>query len=459
VAKIARYELVRAEAGQADYTFYGGARELARYKGPEAIIHGPAETGKTLGALNKLHLIACKYPDASIVIARKTLTSTYGTVLQTFMGKVLGSDEDAWPCSRYGGEKPEFFTYADTGARIWIAGLDKSSKILSAEHDIIYVNQAEELSIDDWETLTTRATGRAGHTPYAQVIGDANPSYPAHWMYHREGLRLFKSTHEQNPVLFDPVTGQITEQGKRTLAVLDRLTGVRYKRLRLGLPAQAEGAIYDTWSEVDHLLIEEQLPAAFARYVASQDWGFTNPGCLGVWGVDNDSRMYLVAQVYMSRKLLSWWVEQAKRLHEIYHFEKLVCDPSEPANIAEYVKAELPAEAGFNEVRRGIDAVAERLIVQEDGKARLFVYRDSLLQRDPEMETKRLPVSTQEEFPAYVWAETTKREEPVKENDHGMDMVRYAVAYVDQLGRKPETKPASAPPRTVSREQARQLLG
>jgi hypothetical protein len=161
----------------------------------------------------------------------------------------------------------------------------------------------------------------------------------------------------------------------------------------------------------------------------------------------------------MSRKLVSWWVEQAKRLHEMYRFEKLVCDPSEPAYIAEYVKAELPAEAGFNEVRRGIDAVAERLVRAGDGRARLFIYRDSLLQRDPEMEAKRLPVSTQEEFPAYVWAETTRREEPVKENDHGMDMVRYAVAYVDGLGREPATQPASAPPRTVSRDQARQLLG
>src|SRR4030042_986041 len=171
------------------FTFYGGARDFARFHGPEAICHGPAETGKTISALWKLHLCALKYPRASLVICRKLLTSAYSTVLQTFVNKVLGPRDD-WVCEPYGGEKPEWFNY-DNGARIWLAGLDKSSKVLSSEHDIIYVNQAEELSLEDWETLTTRTTGRAGNIPYSQTIGDANPSYPLHWMYHRTPLRPF----------------------------------------------------------------------------------------------------------------------------------------------------------------------------------------------------------------------------------------------------------------------------
>jgi hypothetical protein len=45
----------------------------------------------------------------------------------------------------------------------------------------------------------------------------------------------------------------------------------------------------------------------------------------------------------------------------------------------------------------------------------------------------------EEELPAYVWADKASKEVPVKENDHGSDMVRYTVAYVDKI-EKPQLK-------------------
>ena len=253
------YDIVQGEAGKSDYTAYGGALSFIGYKGPEAIISGPAETGKTLGALWKLHLCASKYKNSSIVICRKTLTSTYSTVLVTFQKKVLGEET---PIAVYGGEKAQWFDYPN-GARIWVAGLDKPGKVLSAEHDIIFVNQAEELSLGDWEVLTTRATGRAGNMPYAQTIGDMNPAWPTHWVYQRDSLKMFYSHHRENPLLFDQETGEITAQGQRTMVVLDALTGVRRTRLRDGKAAQAEGAVYLEWNQAIHLIDRGQL----------QEWG------------------------------------------------------------------------------------------------------------------------------------------------------------------------------------------
>ena len=205
------YEIkLGAPPQEAHYTPWGQCLEFTRCKDGEAVIAGPAETGKTLAALFKLHICACKYPDASIVMARKQLTDTYPSVVKMFQDKVL--DEHA-PCVVYGGEKPQWFQYFN-GSRIWVAGLDKAGKVLSAEHDIIYINQAEELTLGDWETLTTRTTGRAGHMPYSQTIGDCNPAGERHWIVKRanEGLlTLFKSTHRDNPTLFNPYTGEITE--------------------------------------------------------------------------------------------------------------------------------------------------------------------------------------------------------------------------------------------------------
>jgi hypothetical protein len=412
------------------FSLYGGAREFTEFRGSEAILSGPAETGKTVAALCYLHQCACDYPGASIVIARKTLSSAYSTVLVTLQKKVIEKYIGDF-ISPYGGEKPQWFQYAN-GSRIWMAGLDSSTKILSAEHDLIYVNQAEELTVDDWETLTTRATGRAGNMPYAQTVGDMNPSYPQHWIYHRDSLKIFYSFHKENPLLYDQETGEITEQGKRTMAVLSRLTGVRKIRLLDGKPAQAEGAIYADWDEAIHLIYKEDVPE-LRRFVAAQDWGFTNPGCFGVFGIDGDGRMYLVAQLYRTGQMVSdWWTEKAGELCREFNAQAVACDPSEPAYIRQYGAGGLTAIPAFNRVRPGIDLVQKRLKVAEDGKPRLFIVRDSLRYPDESLKLEQRIYAVEQEFPGYVWADSKKKEEPIKENDHGMDMIRYAVAYVDK---------------------------
>lgn len=409
-----------------DFEVFGGVKEFVNYRGPEAIVHGPAETGKTIGALYKLHICATEYSNASIVICRKTLASTYSTVVVMFQKKVLGENS---PVQAYGGEKPQWFDYPN-GSRIWVTGMDKSSKILSAEHDVAYINQVEELTLGEWETLTTRTTGRAGNMPYAQTIGDCNPAWPMHWIYNRSSLRLFHSRHSENPALFDQKTGEITAQGRLTMTVLEALTGLRRTRLLEGKAARAEGVIYEDWDEGVHLIYADDLPE-LRRYVAGVDWGYTHPGVLGVWGLDNDGRMYLVVQVYRTKKTIDWWIEQSRALDEEFNIEVFACDPSEPAYIEQYQRAGLNAVAGFNPVRPGINAVQERLAKAGDGKPRLFIVRDSLRQPDIALQSEKHPHAVEQEFPGYVWADRKAREQPVKEFDDGLDMMRYTVMHID----------------------------
>lgn len=254
------------------YTPYGKVREAFCCKDPEMILSGPADTGKTLGLLHKLHACACKYPGASIVIARKQLTDTYSTVLVTFREQVLGKNS---PVDIYGGEKAQWFNYPND-SRIWVAGLDKPGKVLSAEHDIIYVNQAEEISLPDWETLTTRTTGRAGHIPYNQTIGDCNPGPPTHWIKSRArtgALTLIESGHKDNPELYEPLTGELTPEGEKRLGALKRLSGSRLQRLYHGLWAAPEGAIYDVFDEEKHKVVAFPPPVAWPRAVGIDPYG------------------------------------------------------------------------------------------------------------------------------------------------------------------------------------------
>lgn len=276
--------------------FYGNNLKAYKCHDPEMILAGPADTGKTYTLLTKLHYLAHKHKDASIVIARKQQTDMYATVLASFQDLILASDPSV---TCYGGEKAQWYDYP-SGSRIWVAGLDKPGKVLSGQHDLVYVNQAEEISLADWETLTTRTTGRAGHVPYPQTIGDANPGPPQHWIRQRarQGhLTLLNSTHQDNPELYDQRTGAMTEGGASRLANLQRLTGSRYQRLYLGLWAAPEGMIYEHFDEARHVVKAQTLPVHWPRFVGIDPTGAQIAAIWVAW--DNANMVLNVYREYL----------------------------------------------------------------------------------------------------------------------------------------------------------------
>ena len=188
---------------------------------------------------------------------------------------------------------------------------------------------------------------------------------------------------------------------------------------------------------LDSALALKLLPEYYGTSGTNVDFSCNDDGGLSEdWsgdgvGLDNDGRMYLVAQVYHTKKTIDWWIEQSRAFDEEFGIETFVCDPSEPAYIEQYQRAGLNAVAGFNPVRPGINAVQERLAAAGDDKPRLFIVRDSLRQPDIVLQSEKRPHSVEQEFPSYVWADSKAREQPVKEFDDGLDMMRYTVAYVD----------------------------
>ena len=405
----------------------GAARDLWRCRDHEIMVAGPAETGKTYGCLQKLDALLWKYPGALAVLVRKTLASLYTSVFRTYR-LVVGPES---PVRFYGGEKPEWADYPN-GSRLFFAGMDNPQKALSSERDFVYVNQAEELELGDWETLTTRATGRAGNAPYAQVIGDCNPGPPTHWILHRPSLRVLESRHEDNPALFDD-DGRITDQGRRSLAVLDRLTGARRDRLRFGKWVQAEGVVYEGWDRRVHLVDRSEPPADWRR-IRAVDFGYTNPFTCIWFAIDPDGRMYLYREIYMTGRTVAVHAEQIKALSAGERIEATVAD-HDAEDRATLHQCGIPTVKANKAVTVGIQAVAGRLRPAGDGKPRLFVMRDSLIERDPARSEARRPCCTAEEFDGYSWAKTPdgkpNREEPLKLDDHGMDALRYATMYVD----------------------------
>jgi PBSX family phage terminase large subunit len=395
-----------------DYTPYGGAKKFIYCHDHEVIVAGPAETGKTLAACWKVHILASKYPGCQGAIVRKSQKSVYGSVLQTFDRVIAGVAPGT--ITRYGGVKPEKYIYKN-GSEIWVGGMDNPDKILSSERDFIYVNQAEELKLDDWEKLATRTTGRNAVIPHTQLMGDCNPGGSRHYIRERAKagtLTLVPSFHQDNPTLYDPDTGKITAQGKRTMSILSNLTGVRRKRLLEGIWATAEGAVYDTFDTNTH--VQERHPTEFVRWYLGMDEGYTNPAVILLVGEDSDGRLHIAKEYYERGKLQKDVVSTAAVWCEEYSVVLAAVDQAAAGLIADLRDYGIPAEGHKGRVLDGITAVQSYLKVYGDDRPRLTV--------DPSC------VETINEFESYVWK--PEKDEPLKEHDHIMDAIRYLIQAV-----------------------------
>jgi len=249
---------------------YGAVKRFVMCDDPEIVIAGAAQTGKTFGALWKMNLLAWCNANAQLAIVRKTRASMMSSVLQTWERRVI----NGLPIVAYGHNNPQWYDYPN-GARVFIGGMDDPRKVLSSERDAIFVNQVEELSLGEWEILTTRVTGRAGNIPHPQILSDANPAAPTHWIKSRArsgSLTLIESTHADNPTLWNE-DGTASKLGARTMATLDRLTGARKMRLRYGVWAQPEGAIYDIFDEERHKVVAFRIPQTWPRVVGIDPMG------------------------------------------------------------------------------------------------------------------------------------------------------------------------------------------
>ena len=393
----------------------------------EVLAEGPAGTAKTRTILELLDYIARKYAGARILIIRKTRTSMTHSVMATFQRFVQRADVHFHTTD-------QAYQYRNKSI-IAVGGMDNPAKVLSSEWDIIYWNEATEGTEHEWETLSTRLRG--GIVPYQQQIADCNPDVVNHWLNQRastDKMTRIVTRHEDNPLYWDAAKGAYTPAGERYIkGVLDKLSGVRLLRFRKGVWASREGLVYDDFDRSIHVIRGDQLPHFVARYRAI-DFGYSNPFVCQWWGLDNDGRMYLYKEIYCTQRTVKVHSEQINRESSGLHFVDTVADhdAEDRATLSENGIFSTPARKS---IRQGIDAVIERLKVQGDGKPRLFLVEDALLEHDLSLYEAGLPTSTLEEFGSYSWPESkpdrNDKETPIDAYNHGMDALRYMVMHLD----------------------------
>lgn len=428
------YQPVRRQTVM-DYWPRGGAADLWRCRDGEVLVDGPAGTGKTRACLQKLHQAAINYPGMRGLMVRKTFESLKGSAMVTFTERVQPELDGV---EFFGGSKEkDAGYYYPNGSFVGVGGLDKATKIMSKEFDLVYVVEATELTENDWESITARL--RYGVMPYQQLIADCNPDVQTHWLNQRcnagKTTRIL-SRHKDNPMLWDPKTGDWTAFGAVYMGRLNALSGVRKRRLADGEWCAAEGQVYEAYDAAVHLIDRDQLPE-FRSYVCGVDWGYTKPGTFELYGVTGDSDMVQVFEVYMTRKTIDWWIVKGKQVESQFGDVTFACDPSEPAYIEQFRQAGLNAIPGDNAILAGINAVQERLAFKDDQPPRMHFLRDALESIDPGLQEAKQPTRLIEEIPSYVWSQSAvgaRKERPIDEYNHANDAQRYAVRYVDSGG-------------------------
>ena len=418
----------------------------------EIMISGPRNSAKTLLILWYLlnhHRHVPRLKSAVIRFEHKSISST---VLRTLRDKILrypfGDPRN--PFVLYGGENRPEAIYFRNGGQMDFRGLDGKGKALGAEYDLIFVNQAEqETRPRVWgDILGTIVGGRGGNWMYGgkrrwQVVADANPSSPHHFLYQRKQdgkIDWLDFTHKENPLFYDWPSETWTDRGRDTVESLKQsYNGFDYARMVEGKWVAAEGLVYPQFSHDLHVkpLRRNDFPSG-TRWYASIDWGGTSLTAVGIYAVvgqASDRHYYLFKEICQSQAMVSEILAQLDAVmvaYDIPAFETVYVDHN-AEHVLQCRQHGLPVQLADKSVLEGIETV--RRIIKEN---RLTVNAASLEERD--MNALDKPQGLVEELRSYAYPTETRRtqslrdEYPIKENDHSCDQLRYVLHSLENRG-------------------------
>lgn len=256
--------------------------------------------------------------------------------------------------------------------------------------------------------------------PGSRIIVDTNPDNPQHWLkvdyIDKEDEKMKKLVYH---FTIDDNTHLAPDYIERIKASTP--SGMYYDRAIKGLWVTGEGAIYRDFNEKK--MTVDETPNKL-KYIAGVDWGYNHPCSITVFGIDEHGRYYLVDERTGRFKEIDYWTKVAKKLQKKYGYNiPFYCDTATPAYIQHFKNAGINALNGWKQVVPGIEIVASLM-----KQGRLFVWKNH---------TQKF----MEEIYNYQWDDKAE-DKPIKEMDHVMDSMRYALAtpiHLEELKKQHQT--------------------
>ena len=218
---------------------------------------GGTRSGKTYSIITALIELCWSNQDKGMVITvcRKTFPSLRATAMRDFI-EILNIE--GWYNERLHNKSEG--TYKLFGNMFEFISMDQPQKVRGRKRHILFVNEANEITLEHWRQLILRTTFK--------ILIDYNPSDEFHWIYDqvipRTDSEFFKTTYKDNPFL-DQIT---IDEIERLKDVDENFWNV----FGLGERGVSKATIFNNYIEVDQ--VPEEHGWKLWRY--GLDWGFSN---------------------------------------------------------------------------------------------------------------------------------------------------------------------------------------
>jgi phage terminase large subunit len=347
---------------------------------------GGTRSSKTYSLAQLIILKALQEQGKVYTICRKTLPALKGTAYKDFFN--ILEEHNLYNPNKH--NKSEL-TYKLNNNEIEFISVDMPQKIRGRKRNILWLNEANEFSFEDWIQLSLRTT--------ENIYLDFNPSDPYSWIYdnviNREDCTFIKSTYLDNPFLPDETIKEIER--------LRDLDSNYWKIYGLGDMGQPTETIFRQFEICNNIPNEAELVAI------GMDFGYSNdPTAIAeVFKLNDD--LYINELVY-SKGLTNQDIAQRLKELNITRQTEIIADSAEPKSIEELYRQGFNvkgAKKGADSINMGIDILR---------RFKLHITKSS--------------TNALNEFKYYKWL-TDKNGHIVNkpatnQQDHLIDAVRYA---------------------------------
>jgi len=342
---------------------------------------GGSRSSKTISIIQVIIVLCLTKPKTGVSVVRKSFPALRGSILRDFV--FMLKDMDLYKESLHN-KTEQVYTF-DNGSYIEFFSADNEQKLRGRKRDILYCNEGNELSFEEFNQLVLRTTGK--------ILLDFNPSDTEHWIYDlikQDNCALIKSTYKDNPFLT-----------KDQVDYIENLINVDenyYKVYALGEKPISESRIYNHFKQYN-----EEID--FGDFCYGIDFGFNHPTTL-IKTSFNGNKVYVKELIYKSKMTTADLITEMKNLN-LDRSKPIYCDSARPEVIEELRRAGfLKAKPSNKNVKEGINKIKSMEV---------YIHFES--------------VNLWKEYKLYSWKTDKDKilDEPVKENDAGLDALRYAV--------------------------------
>lgn len=365
------------------------------------IWEGAVRSGKTFVSLWRWLKEISKGPEGEYCMISRTYDSFKRNVFPILVN-MIGTD------AKYYAGKREMNIWGKTIHIIGANDERAEMKIRGPTFMGAYVDEATIIPETAFKMLVSRCAMGG-----ARIFCTTNPDSPYHWLKREflsdnSDVASWQFTLEDNPELTADEKGYLKRQYK----------GLWFQRFIEGKWVQAEGAVYSSFDEKYDVI---DFPKSEAQYyICGVDYGTTNPCAFVLIGINFDKspnmwveeEYYFDSRKHQRQKTDGEYADDLARFLQGRNVRAVYIDPS-----AASFKAEIQ--------KRGLDHIYEAVNEVNDG-IRFF----SKLLHQGTIKICRKCTHVIGEMQSYVWDPRSLKtgvDKPLKENDHSLDAIRYAL--------------------------------